>query len=90
MEFPNYKEFGARVGIPAQGPCEAVLDQISREETSQGRPDITFVLINKRTGYPSRVGFVTRKTLTPQQKAHAHAEVQKVINKYSPATPNPF
>jgi hypothetical protein len=90
MEFPTCTIFGRRVGIPAQGPWESVLDQISREQTSRGQSDITFLIINKTTGYPSRVGFVTRRKLTPGQKQHAHREVQKVIDQYNPGTPNPF
>src|SRR6516162_1245504 len=52
MEFPTYGTFAPRVGMPVQGPWKGVLDAISRAETLQGRPDITFVLVNQRTGYP--------------------------------------
>jgi hypothetical protein len=90
MEFPTYSAFAPRVAMPVQGPWKGVLDAISRAETRQGLPDITFVLINQRTGYPSQIGFTQSKNPTPQQKAHARAEVQKVINHYNPGTPNPF
>jgi hypothetical protein len=89
-EFPTYAAFASRVGMPTQGPWKGILDAISREETRQGLPDITFVLVNKRTGYPSQIGFTQSKNLTPQLKAHARTEVQKVIDYYNPGTPNPF
>jgi hypothetical protein len=90
MEFPTYAAFAPRVGMPVQGPWKGVLDAISREETGQGRPDITFVLVNQRTGYPSQIGFSRSKPPTDKQKAHARAEVQRVIDRYSPGTVNPF
>jgi hypothetical protein len=90
MEFPTYGTFAPRVGMPIQGPWKGVLDVISRAETRQGRPDITFLLVNQRTGYPSQIGFAQSKKPTPQQIAHARSEIQKVINQYNPGTPNPF
>ena len=44
--FPYYSE----CGFGAYGPWKNVLDEISREETRNGRPDITFVLRSKTTG----------------------------------------
>ncbi len=90
MEFPTYSEFAPRVGMPIQGPWKGVLDAISRTETRQGLPDITFVLINKSTGYPSQIGFTGSKKPTSQQIAHARSEIQKVIDRYNPGTRNPF
>jgi hypothetical protein len=52
MEFPAYKAFAQRVGMPVRGPWKGVLNAISRSETRQGLPDITFVLVNS-SGYPS-------------------------------------
>jgi len=90
MEFKTYSAFAPRVGIPVQGPWKGVLDAISRAETRQGLPDITFVLVNGQTGYPSQIGFAPSKKLTSALKARAKTEVQKVINLYNPGTPNPF
>jgi hypothetical protein len=90
MEFPAYTEFGRRVGIPPQGPWEPVLDAIADEEDALAEPDITFVIRSKTTGYPSRVGRVTKKKLDPAQKALARKKVQEVIDKYNPGTPNPY
>jgi hypothetical protein len=90
MEFPTYSEFAPRVGMPTQGPWKEVLDMISREEVNQGLPDITFVLVNSRTRYPSQIGFTGSKNPSAQQKARAHTEIQKVIDRYNPGTRNPF
>jgi hypothetical protein len=76
MEFPTYSTFAPRAGMPIRGPWKNVLDAISRAETKQGLPDITFVLISQRTRYPSQIGFTRSKKPTPQQIAHARQEVQ--------------
>jgi hypothetical protein len=89
MEFPTYKAFAPRVGMPVRGPWKGVLDAISRAETQHGLPDITFVLVNS-SGFPSQIGFMPSKKPTPQQIAHARAEIQKVINRFNPGTPVPF
>jgi hypothetical protein len=86
-QFPFY----SNCGFGPRGPGKEVLDEISREETRNGRPDITFVLRNKKTGYPSQVGFKPAKRPTDQQKADARAEAQRVIDAYSPpGTKNPY
>jgi hypothetical protein len=90
MEFPTYGTFAPRVGIPVRGPWKGVLDAISLAETRLGLPDITFVLVNQRTGYPSQIGFTLSKKPTPQQIARARSEGQKVINRYNPGAPNLF
>lgn len=90
MEFPTYGTFGPRVGIPARGPWKRILDHIAEEETARGLPDITFLVVNKATGYPGQIGFTTAKPPSPVQKAKAKAEVQKIIAKYNPTAPNPF
>jgi hypothetical protein len=90
MQFPAYSEFGPRVGIPTQGPWKPVLDAIADACDAAGEPDITFVIKNKTTGYPSRVGRVTRRNLTPDQKRFARGKVQEVIDKFNPGTRNPY
>jgi hypothetical protein len=90
MEFPTYGDFGPRVGIPARGPWKKVLDLISAEEVKRGLPDVTFLLLNKTTGYPDKIGFVEAKPPSAAQRAKARTEVQKIIDKYNPGFPNPF
>ena len=88
--FPSYTSFGKRVGVPAMGPWQPVLDVISDEETHNSYPDITFLLKNKTTGYPGQIGFVRAKKPTGAQAAIAHREVQQVIDTYCPGTKNPY
>jgi hypothetical protein len=87
MERPTYAEFAARVGIPPRGPWQPVLDSIANDADKVGVPDLTFLIRNARTGYPSRIGRVTRRQPTDDQKKIA---MQEIIDKYNPRTPNPF
>ncbi|WP_316980028.1 hypothetical protein [Shumkonia mesophila] len=89
-ETPSYREFGARVGIPPQGPWKPVLDKISREQTGQGLPDITFLLINKTTGYPGQIGFLRARKPTPEQKELARLKLQEVFEAFCPTARLPF
>ena len=85
--FPYYSE----CGFGLYGPGKEVLDLISREETRNGRPDITFVLRSKTTGYPSQIGFKPAKPPSETQKAEAGAEAQRIIKAYAPpGTSNPY
>lgn len=74
-----YGELGNQVGIPARGPWKAILDEIAREETSVGRPDITFLVINRQTGLPGQIGFKPAKPPTPEQRRMADAVLQNVF-----------
>jgi hypothetical protein len=60
-----YGELGQQVDVPARGPWKPVLDEIAREETASGRPDITFLVINKQTGFPGQIGFKPAKSPQP-------------------------
>jgi hypothetical protein len=90
MQFPTFRAFAARVGMPIQGPWKPILDVISVEETDQGKPDITFLLLNRHTRYPMQIGLVHSNDPTPQQRELARRQVQKIIDRYNPGTPNPF
>jgi hypothetical protein len=90
MQRPTYTEFGARVGIPPRGPWQPVLDSIANDADKVGMPDLTFLIRNARTGYPSRIGRVTRRQPTDDQKKIARKKMQEIIDKYNPGTPNPF
>ena len=52
IQMKFYSEFAPSVNMTARGPWRAVLDKISIEETAKGKPDITFLLKRKDTGYP--------------------------------------
>src|ERR1700732_2047343 len=86
----TYGEFGERVGIPPRGRWKGILDLIAREEMAAGRPDITFLLKTRRTGYPSQIGFAKAVPPSESQKQAARAEFQKIAARYSPGSPNPF
>jgi hypothetical protein len=90
MQFPTFRAFAARVGMPIQGPWRPILDVISAEETNQGLPDITFLLLHRHTRYPMQVGAVRGNDPTPEQRKRARREVQKIIEKYNPGASNPF
>jgi hypothetical protein len=90
MERPTYTELGARVGIPPQGPWQPVLDAIADDADKAGKPDLTFLVRNAKTGYPTRIGRVTRRQLTDDQKRLAWKKIQEIINEYNPEAPHPF
>jgi hypothetical protein len=72
--FPYYSE----CGFGTYGPGKDVLDEISGEETRNGRPDITFVLRSKTTGYPSQIGLKSAKAPDDTRKVQARAEAQRL------------
>jgi len=90
IEYPTYADFGRRVGIPAQGPWQPVLDAIADEADKGNRPDLTFLIRNAKSGYPSRIGRVTKRNPEPWQKERARVKVQEIIDKYNPGAPNPY
>jgi hypothetical protein len=74
-----YGDLGEQVGIPARGPWKAILDEIAREETAAGRPDISFLVISRQTGLPGQIGFKPAKPPTSEQRRMADDAVQKVF-----------
>ena len=77
----DYEKFGALVGIPTAGPWNPILDKISLAERAAGRPDITYLVVRKRTGYPIQIEFSPAVTPSAAQKAIAD-EVFKEIFAY--------
>ena len=67
-EITSYTRLGRIVGVPTRGPWRGVLDQLSREETSAGRLDITHLIGSKRTGISSRVEFTDAHKPTIEQR----------------------
>jgi hypothetical protein len=74
-------DLGELLGIPARGPWKPVLDEIGREELSAGRPDITYLVINRTTRLPGQIVFQVARQPTPQQRRKA-GEVQNAVFKY--------
>jgi hypothetical protein len=74
-----YGELGKEVDIPSRGPWKPILDDIAREETGNGRPDITFLVINKQTGFPGQIGFKPAKPPTSEQRRMADDVILKIL-----------
>jgi hypothetical protein len=81
---------GDRAGIRVRGPWKGVLDAISKEEANSGRPDITFVVINKKTGLPGQIGFKPAEKPSPEQIELARKGLQEVFDEYHPGAKLPF
>jgi hypothetical protein len=79
-----YGELGEEVGIPSRGPWKPILDEIAREEMARGRPDITFLVINKQTGLPGQIGFKPAKPPSLDQRRMADDVIQKVFAYHRP------
>jgi hypothetical protein len=78
----HYGELGKAVGMAAQGPWKPILDEIAKEETSQGRPDFTYLVISRQTGLPGQIGFESAKPPTPEQRKMADEEIERVFAYY--------
>jgi hypothetical protein len=78
----DYTEFGELVGIPTQGPWNPILDKISLEERAAGRPDITYLVVRKRTGYPIQIEFEAAITPSAAQKAVANEVFKEIFAHY--------
>jgi hypothetical protein len=82
-----YGEFGAIVGKPARGPWRPVLDQIAKEEMSNGRPDITVIVLSAK-GWPGRVGFKdVDGNPSADQKKLAQKKLDETFSHYCPGRP---
>jgi hypothetical protein len=78
-----YRDLAPLVGMSAQGPWKPILDEIALEETSQGRPDFTYLVINKQSGFPGQIGFEPAKPPSAKQRKRADEEIAKVFSYYS-------
>lgn len=81
-ETITYAGLGRAVGIPAQGPWRPVLDLISREERAASLPDITYLVVNRKTGFSSRFQFKDAQPPTPEQVEASHTVQQLVWHRY--------
>ncbi len=78
----TYGELGEALGIPPRGPWKPILDDISRGETAEGRPDISYLVVSKRNGLPGQIGFEAAKPPTDQQRRLADKTISEVFNHY--------
>ena len=49
----TYEDLGNEIGRPPQGPWKDDLDAIKRYEEAHSRPDVTLVVVEKKSGLPS-------------------------------------
>jgi hypothetical protein len=93
--FMTYGQFGQRWGLGPYVPAWAngtvlnrVADALTRDPNI--RLDLTFMLSNGDTGYPSVIDGRPSKPPTPQQQARARTVAQQIINRYRPGMINPY
>ena len=88
-QITYYSALGAAVGKHARWPLwPIVLERISDDELAKGDPDITDLVLNAKTGWPSRIQFTNGK-LTPQQKQKAQSVLDAVFSHYCPGKQAP-
>jgi hypothetical protein len=78
----DYVKFGELVGIPTEGPWNPILDRISLKERAAGRPDLTYLVVRKRTGYPIQIEFEPSITPSAAQKAVADQTFKDIFAYY--------
>ena len=78
----TYAELAAKVGMPPQGPW-TILDEICEAEIQQGRPDLTFLVVQKMTGLPSKINGASAKRPTLEQRAAAEGKFKELWALYS-------
>ena len=80
-----YGEVRAKIGKPARAPRRPVLDQIAKEEMSNGRPDITLIVLSAK-GWPGRVGFKdVDGSPSDDQKKLAQKKLDETFRHYCPS-----
>jgi UDP:flavonoid glycosyltransferase YjiC (YdhE family) len=93
-QFLTYGEFGKqfKFGHPRPWATRTVLDAVAAalKQDPQIGLDLTFLLRNWRTKYPSVTDGKSSKPPTPQQKVRARVVAQQIIDRYCPGTKNPY
>ena len=85
-----YKDLGAAIGIPQQEPWRAKLDGISDDEKRKGKPDIADLLLNAKTGWPSRISRqFTNGEPKPELKQQHQRDLNAVFSRYCPSKQAP-
>jgi hypothetical protein len=91
--FQPYLDFHKRFGFPGLTNSWAnrkVMMPVAKWFTTNGDLDLTFLIYQKKTGYPSVIDGRDSKHPTQNQKDRAREEAQKIINKYRPDATNPY
>jgi hypothetical protein len=93
--FQTYLDFHNRLGFRGLTNSWAqrkVLDPAAawfRADESDAL-DLTFLIYQKRSGYPSVIDGQDSRHPTEHQKSRAREEAQKIIDKYRQGTTNPY
>jgi hypothetical protein len=82
-EVTYYGVLGAPMQRQARWPgWKIILDEISREETAKGEPDVTYLVLNASNGWPGQIGFSpTDGKPTDKQKTQAQSEIARVFQR---------
>jgi hypothetical protein len=94
-DFMTYGQFGQRWGLGPYAPAWAngtvlnhVADALTRDPNI--RLDLTFMLRNGDTGYPSVIDGQGSNPPGPRQMARAREVAQQIIDRYLPGMRNPY
>lgn len=88
--FPSYEDFGRPLRLGNMRGSKDVLDWIAIEEEEDGRPDITYVLHNRATKYPSYIDGRPANPPSAEQKRKARDVMAEIIKRYCPGAANPY
>ncbi|MDH4991016.1 hypothetical protein QEZ48_09255 [Aquamicrobium lusatiense] len=96
-DFLTYGEFGQRYGLGNYAPAWAnrkTLDVAAQEckaDPETGHLDLTFLLRNRGTGYPSVIDGRPYQADNPgAQIERARVVAQSIIDRFAPGTRNPY
>ena len=91
VELVTYGSLAKCLGVHVMAVSnKKMLDRLSEEEIAKGLPDITFLLTRQDTHYSGQIGMTPAPIPDINQKAKAKAEMQKIIDHYSPGSINPY
>jgi hypothetical protein len=84
-ETVTYGKLGKHVGFPTTGPWNKLLDEISSDELRAGHPDITYLVVSSRSGFPKELRFKALREPTPEQKSYADSLWEEIFDFYDAA-----
>ncbi|HET7334498.1 MAG TPA: hypothetical protein VFI93_05215 [Rhizomicrobium sp.] len=90
--FPNYLAFGKPLGYHDLRGTRLLLDRISKHCIKRKKPDVTFLLRNKRTGLPSVIkgADIRGRPATASELHYLRTETQKLVEKYFSGGKHPY
>jgi hypothetical protein len=93
--FMTYSEFGREFNLGGHARIWAnkkILDEVAAacKEDQKIQLDLTFLLRNAETMYPSVIDGKPSKPPTPIQMLRAREVAQAIIDKFGPGTRNPY